>query len=408
MIEDIATLDDFNFAGKTVFVRCDLNTPIDPKTGEFLEDRRIKSHKETLLELAKKKAKVVALAHQGRAGDAEFTTLEKHAKHLSEVLGVKVKYVDDIFGTYARESVKKMKDGEIVLLENTRFYAEEEMERPPDVQANTFLVKKLAPLCEIFINDAFGTAHRSQPSTVGFTQLVPSGAGRLMESEIVGLSKCIKNPKKPLIFVLGGAKVTDSLKIIEKALGSDVEKILTGGLLANIFLIAKGYRVGEPTIEVIRGKKLTEQIPIAQALLEKNGEKIILPSDVALDKSGERFEIPLGDLPQDYPIKDVGKNTVKTYVDMIKNSGTVFYNGALGVYEEKKFAYGTEETIRALTNCRGISVIGGGDTVAAARNLGVEDKISHVSTGGKASIKFISGSKLAAIEALRGKGRKVV
>jgi len=406
MIEDIATLDDFAFAGKTVFVRCDLNTPIDPKNGEFLEDRRIKSHKDTLLELVKKKARVVILAHQGRAGDAEYTTLEKHAKRLSDVLEVKVKYVDDIFGTFARESIKKMKDGEVILLENVRFYAEEEMERPPDVQANTFLVKKLAPLCDIFINDAFGTAHRSQPTTVGFTQRVPCGAGRLMESELNGLSKCIKNPKKPLVFVLGGAKVSDSLKIMEKALSNDVEKILTGGLLANIFLIAKGYRVGEPNIEVIRGKKLMEQVPIAAALLEKYEDKIVLPVDVALNRNNERFEIPVGDLPQDYLIKDVGKNTVKNYADAIKNAGTVFYNGALGVYEEKIFAYGTEETIRALTSCRGITVIGGGDTVAAARNIGVEEKITHVSTGGKASIKFVSGSKLAAIEALRGKGKK--
>ncbi len=403
MIEDILTLDDFDFKGKTVFVRCDLNTPIDPKTGEFLEDRRIRSHKETLLELAKKKARVVVMAHQGRSGEADFTTLEKHAKRLSEVLGVKVKYVDDIFGTYARESIKNMKDGEVILLENVRFYSEEEMERPPDVQANTFLVKKLAPLCDIFINDAFGTAHRSQPTTVGFTQTAKSGAGRLMEKEIGAITKCMKNPKKPVIFVLGGAKVTDSLKIMEKALSNDVEKILTGGLLANVFLIARGYRVGEPNIEVIRGKKLMEQVPVAQALLEKYEDRIILPVDLALDRNNERFEIPLGDLPQDYKVKDVGKNTVKNYTSLIKNAGTVFFNGALGVYEEKKFAYGTEEIIKAVADCKGFSVIGGGDTVAAARDIGVEDKITHVSTGGKASIKFISGSKLAAIEALRKK-----
>ena len=406
MIEDIATLDDFDFKGKTVFVRCDLNTPIDPKTGEFLEDRRIRSHKETLLELVKKKARVVVMAHQGRSGDADFTTLEKHARRLSEVLGVKVKYVDDIFGTYARESIKAIKDGEVVLLENVRFYSEEEMERPPDVQAHTFLVKKLEPLCDIFINDAFGTAHRSQPTTVGFTQTAKSGAGRLMEKEISGLSRCLNNPKKPLVFVLGGAKVVDSLKIMEKALNNDVEKILTGGLLAIVFLIGKGYRVGEPTIEVIRGKKLTEQVPIAQSLIEKYEGKIVLPVDVALNRNNERFEIPVGDLPQDYIIKDVGRNTTKNYVDVIRNAGTVFLNGALGVYEEKTFAYGTEEIIKAVAECRGVSVIGGGDTVAAARDLGVEEKITHVSTGGKASIKYISGSKLAAIEALRGKYKK--
>jgi len=406
MIDGILTLDDYNFAGKTVLVRCDLNTPLDPKTGEFLEDRRIQSHKETIQELSDKKARIVVMAHQGRAGESEFTTLEKHAQRMTQVYGIEVKYVDDIFGTYARNTIKNMRDGEVVLLENVRFYSEEELERPADVQATTYIVKKLAPLADAFVNDAFGTAHRSQPTTVGFTQVLPSLAGRVMEKEVRSLSAVLKNPKKPLVFVLGGAKVKDSINIINKVLEGEVQYILTGGVLANIFLAAKDYRLGEPSIEFIRGKKVIDQIEVAKKILEKHEDKIILPVDLAIDEGGERVEIPVSELPQDYKIVDVGKETVKKYSDLICRAGTVFANGALGVYENKKFAYGTEEIIKAVAGCPGFSVIGGGDTVAAARDLNLEDKITHVSTGGKASIDFLAGQKLAAIEALKASAQR--
>ena len=401
MFEDILTFDDYNFDGKTVIIRLDLNTPIDPKTGEFLEERRLKSHKDTLQELIDNNAKVVCMAHQGRAGEADFTTLEKHAKRLSEILNHEVTYIEDIFGVYARNSIKNLGEGEVILLENVRFYSEEETERPPDVQATTFLVKKLAPLADVFVNDAFGTAHRSQPSTVGFTQVLTSLAGRLMEKELRALTDVLKNPKKPLTFVLGGVKVNDSIKIIKTALSNEVSQILVGGLLGNVFLAAKGYRIGDPSIEVIRGKKYTDQIPLAKELLDQYEDKIVLPVDVALNENGERVEIPVGELPQNYKIEDVGQKTVEKYISIIKKSGTVFANGALGVYENPKFAKGTEMIINAVSECKGYSVIGGGDTVAAARNLKLEDKITHVSTGGKASIDFLAGTKLAAIEALR-------
>lgn len=403
MFENILTFDDYDFNGKTALVRCDLNTPLDPSTGDFLEDRRMRSHKSTLQELSDKKAKTVIVAHQGRPGDSDFTTLESHAKRLTEILGTEVKYVEDIFGYHARNSVKNMNPGDIVLLENIRFYSEESLDRPADVQATTYLVKKMAPLADVFVNDAFGTAHRSHASTVGFTQVLPCVAGRLMEKELRGLSSVLKSTQKPLVFVLGGAKVNDSIKIMDKALSNDVEKILVGGLLANVFLAAKGYRIGDPSIEVIRGKKYTDQIKLARELLDKYEDKVVLPIDVALNDGGKRLEVPVSELPKDYRIEDVGKETVKNYVKVIKSSGTVFANGALGVYEDPGFSYATEEIIKALAECSGHSVIGGGDTVAAARNLNVEDKITHVSTGGKASIKFIAGDKLAAIEALRQK-----
>lgn len=408
MIDGIRTLDDFNVEGRTILVRCDFNTPIDSK-GEFLEDRRLRSHRETLTELSKKKARTVIMAHQGRSGESEFTTTEKHAKRLGEILGIKVEYVDDIFGTYAREKIKAMKNGEIILLENVRFYSEEETERPSDVQATTFIVKKLTPLADIFVNDCFGAAHRSQASIVGFTRTLPSAAGRLMEKEISSLAKVHTSTKKPIVFVLGGAKVNDSIKIMEKALSNNIDTILTGGLLANVLLAAKGYRIGEPSIEVIRGKRFIEQIPAAKELLDRYEDRIILPVDVALNDKGERLEVPVGELPMDYKIEDVGAETTEKYVEILKKAGTIFANGALGVYETPKFAVATEKIIKTIADCKNaFTVIGGGDTVAAARNLNVEDKITHISTGGKASILFLAGSRLAAIDALKSAATKKV
>jgi phosphoglycerate kinase len=402
MMSGILTMDDLDFEGKTVLLRCDLNTPIDPKTGEFLEDRRMRSHVPTIQELSDKKARVVVMAHQGQAGESEFTSLEKHCKHLGRLLGAKIQYADDLFGPTARTMIKNLRDGEVLLLDNVRMYSEEALERPPEAHATSYLVKNLAPLGEYFINDAFGTAHRSHASTVGFTTLLPSAAGRLMEKEIRGLGEVLSNPKKPLIFVLGGAKVKDSLKIIQKAFdGGKVDKILVGGVLANVFLAAKGFRLGDPSIEFIRGKKLVDQIDVAKDILEKRGDSIILPVDVAIDKNGERVELPLSSLPQDYKIVDVGKGTVERFKAEIGGANTVFFNGALGLYEAKPFAYATEEIIKAIAAAKCFSVIGGGDTVAAARNLGIENKITHVSTGGKASIDFLAGVKMSAIEALK-------
>ncbi len=403
MIDGIKTLDDFDFAGKTVLVRLDLNTPIDPSTGEFLEDRRMRSHVPTLQELSDKGAKVVCMAHQGQAGESEFTPLTKHAKHLSKLLGIEVKYADDLFGPTARVMVKNLRDGEILLLDNVRMYSEEALERPPEVHATSYLVKNIAPLGDIFVNDAFGTAHRSHASTVGFTAVLPCAAGRLMEKEIRALSDVLKNPRKPLLFILGGAKVKDSMKIMQKALDGGVDKILLGGVLANVFLAAKEYRLGDPSIEFIRGKKFIDQIEVAKQIIEKYQDRIVLPVDVALDKGGQRLEIPLSELPQDYRILDVGKLTVQKYVKEIQVAGTVFFNGALGMYETPAFAFATEEITKAIADAECFSVIGGGDTVAAARNLGVEEKLTHVSTGGKASIDYLAGVKMAAIEALRNR-----
>ncbi len=403
MLSEIKTLDDVELKGKTTLVRIDINTPIDVKTGRLLDDRRFRSHKDTLTELVREGAKVVILAHQGRPGDSDFTTLEKHAERLSEIISHPVEYVDEIFCSSALEKIQNMEDSQVILLENARFHSEEVLSRPADAQAKTFLVQKLSKVIDYYINDAFATAHRSQPSMVGFPRLVPSLAGRLLEKEITSIDRITKDPKKPKAFVLGGTKADDSIRASARALENGTDYILTGGVLGNIFLAAKGYRIGDVNIEFIRGKKMTDQIEIAKELIKEYGDRIVLPVDLALDHQGERMEIPVSELPQKYRISDIGSETIKKYKEIIAKCGTIFAKGALGIFEEENFAYGTEEIVKAIADSSAFSVVGGGHLVASARKLDIENKITHISSGGGASITLLAGYTLPAVEALKQK-----
>lgn len=403
MLGDIPTLDEFDFRDKTVLLRIDVNTPLDPKTGEPLDDRRFRSHKNTIDELVKKKAKLVLLAHQGRPGDPDFTTLELHSKKLSEITGYPIKYVDCVFSSYVQKEIRALKAGEIILLENVRFYSEENLDRPADAQAKTVLVQKLSAVADIFVNDAFSTAHRSQPSLVGFPMVLPSAAGRLMEKELRTIDDILQRPKKPVVFILGGTKADDSLKAIDKALANGVEYILTGGIVANLFLAAKNYRIGEGNIEFIRGKKLIDKIDVAKELLNKYEKHIILPDDLAVDMNGVRTEIPVSSLPTRFMIKDIGSETVKKYQEIVRKAGTIYAKGALGLFEDKQFAFGTIEVMKTVGETRAYAIVGGGHLVAAARDLNLEDKITHISSGGGASISLLAGYKLPAVEILRKK-----
>jgi len=404
MFENIPTIDDFDFEGKTVLLRLDLNSPLT-KEGEILDDRRFQMHKDTLQELMKKNAKIVIITHQGRPGNEkkpaeDFTTTEKHAKRMSEIVGKKIEYVEDIFGEYARKKIKNLKNGEAIMLENVRFYAEENTEKPADVQAKTFLVKKLSSCVDVFVNDAFSVSHRSQPSVVGFTQTLPSYAGRLMEKEIKALTAIAKQPKKPVTFILAGSKAEDSFKIMQKS--NTIDYILTGGVIANIFLIAKGYNIGDPSYIYIKGKGLEKFIADARELLKKYGDNILVPVDVALeDETEKRKEISISDLPKNSPIYDIGHKTVEKYKEVINISKTIFAHATMGVFEKKDFKYGTEEIIKSVANSKAFTVIGGGHTIAAARDLNVEEKIGHVCSGGGAALIMIAGESLPGIESLK-------
>jgi len=291
----------------------------------------------------------------------------------------------------------------MILLENTRFYAEENMDKPADAQAQTILVKRLRSVADVYVDDAFSTAHRSQPTLVGFPVVMPSVAGRLMERELQTIDDILKNPKKPVAFILGGTKADDSLKAIEKALENGIDYVLTGGLVANIFLAAKNYRIGDPNIEFIRGKKMIEQIDVAKALLAKYEDRIILPVDLAVDQNGIRTEILVSNLPTRFAIKDIGSQTIDNYREIVRKCGTIYAKGALGLFEDKNFAIGTIEVMKEVANSNAYAIVGGGHLVAAARDLNLEDRITHISSGGGASISLLAGSKLPAVEILRKK-----
>ena len=392
-------LDDLEVSDKTVLVRVDINSPIDPATWEILDDTRMRECASTLEELAGKKAKVVVLAHQGRPGDRDFVPLKPHAKLLEKILGRPILYVGDIFGQVAQDAIKSLKSGEILLLlENVRFWPEELEERPLEEQARTELVLKLSELADAYVNDAFAAAHRSQPSLVGFCLTLPSAAGRLMERELEGLSRALL-PQKPCVYVLGGVKVDDSLAIIKNVLEKNIaDSVLTGGLVGQTFLVAAGHELGEPNRSAI--KKFEEEVREAGGLLSTYCAKIKFPLDLACDEQGRRKEISIGELPAELPICDVGSGTIEFYSSAIAGAKTIVANGPLGIFEKPDFSKGTFEVLKAMASSRGFTVIGGGHLIAAAGAAGVSDKLGHVSTGGGACISFLSGQSLPVVEAL--------
>jgi len=397
-LKDYLTLDDFPIKNQRILVRVDVNSPMDPD-GKILDDKRFRGHLPTLRDL--EEARVVLLAHQSRAGKKDFTTMEAHARRFSQLLHRDVTYVDDIFGSHARDSIKAMKPGDVILLENTRFYSEENISRPPEDHAKSHMVKQLRPLFDLFVNDAFAVSHRSHLSVVGFTEVLPSAAGRLMEKEIDSLDMGVRGNEHPSIFVLGGTKADDSIKVIQNVFRrGGVDQVLVTGVVATVFQMAAGINVGNKNEEFVAGLDYSGLVSIAKDLLDKNPGKIVIPMDVALDKDGERLDVAMEKMPSDLLISDIGLETIVDFSRRIKEAKIVVLNGTAGIFENEKFALGTTEILKAATEA-GFSIAGGGHTSAAIEELGLEPKFSHVSTGGGASISYLSGDLLPGIEALK-------
>jgi phosphoglycerate kinase len=397
-LKDYLTLDDVILDNKRVLVRVDFNSPMDPN-GNILDDKRVKSHLETLKAL--EDCKVVLMAHQSRAGKKDFTTMEAHARLATKLLRREVTYCDNLFCSHAREAIKSLESGEVLLLENTRFFSEENMNRSPADHAKSIMVKQLAPLFDLFVNDAFAVSHRSHLSVVGFTEVLPSVAGILMDKEITALDKGLKGNEHPTIFALGGTKADDSIKVTENVLSrGGADKVLTSGVVATVFMMAAGMDVGEANKKFIEDQEYLEQIPIAARLLKEYPGKIALPVDVALNKNGERVEVGVDKFPVDLPIADIGLETIVNYSKDLKEARVTVLNGSAGIFEQEKFKLGTAELLKAATQS-GYSIAGGGHTVAAIEQLGLEPEFSHVSIGGGASITYLSGDPLPGIEALK-------
>jgi len=398
----ILTLDDFDFKGKTTLVRVDFNSPIDPETKRVLDDTRIRAHGETTLkELSQKGAKVVVLAHQGRPGDPDFTPLKQHAEILSKILGKPVKYVDDVFGEKAQKAIKELKNGEILVLENVRTFPDEQKKGTPEEHAKTEFVKTLAPLADIFVNDAFAAAHRAHVSIVGFTAVLPSVAGRIMERELKALSRVLREPEKPCVYILGGAKADDSLKISQYVLKNNIaDRILTSGVVGHLFLAAKGVNLGKANMEFLEKKELMSLAPGIKELIKNYPGKVEVPADVAVEAEGKRMEMSAGKLPTNYPIYDIGTETIKKYGDIIKGAKSIVISGPMGVFENKDFAVGTKKTFEAIAASKAFSLVGGGHTIAAVEEMGLAKRMGYVSTAGGALIEFLMGEQLPGVVAL--------
>lgn len=396
------TLNDVKVKDKVVLVRVDFNSPIDPGTKKILDDTRIRAHANTTLrELADAGAKIVILAHQGRKGDADFLPLKQHAELLSEIMRKPVKYVDDLFKEKAKTAIKNLRDGEILVLENVRDFPGETKEGTPEEHAKTEFVQNLAPLAQIFVNDAFAAAHRAHVSIVGFTPVLPSVAGRIMERELKSLSRVLENPERPSIYILGGAKADDSLEISKYVLErGSADCVLTGGVVGQIFLAAKGADLGKPTMELLHKKELMELIPGIKELVQKYSNHIKTPIDVATDMNGKRKEIPVKELPTNHPIFDIGTRTAEDYSDTIKTAKSIVISGPMGVFENQQFSLGTKKILEEIAGSRAFSLAGGGHTIAAIDKFGLNNQISYISTAGGALMEFLMGKKLPGVVAL--------
>jgi phosphoglycerate kinase len=401
-MKDYNTLDDFNFKNKTVLLRVDFNMPLDKDTLDILDTTRIKRVLPTIKELIEKDAKIVILAHQGRQGSWDFTNLKKHANALEKLLKKPVKTVDDIFGEKAKEAIRNLNKNEVLILDNIRKYDKETEKKSAEDHAKSELIQNLYPLADFFVNDAFAAAHRAQCSLIGFTEVLPSCAGRLMEKELTTLSEIIEKPKKPSIFLFGGAKFSDVIVTIERLLDNKTaDKILLTGLPANAFLKAEGIDLGEKNEKMLAKEGTSESYIEIKKLLEKYKDQIYLPSDFAQKQNTNRSEITISDLPSEYSLFDIGEKSIDNFKNIISEAKTVFLSGPCGVFEIPTFMKGTKEIFTYVANSDLFSVVGGGHTVAAVEKLGLQSKISHISTGGGSLEKFMMGEKLPVIEALK-------
>jgi len=396
------TLDDMEVGGKTVFLRVDFNMPLDKNTLQILDTTRMKLVLPTIKELVNKKAKTVIIAHQGRKGSWDFTSMKQHAEAMQKILGKPVHFVDDIHGPKAQNTIKNMQPGDVLFLDNVRKLDYETEKKSAQEHAETPFIKELYPLGDLFVNDAFAAAHRPQCSLIGFTAMLPSCVGRLMEKELKTLSRAVKEPEKPCVFLFGGAKYSDIIVTIERILQNNTaDRVLLTGLPANAFLKAKGYQLGERNEQALLEEGSPEQFDEIKQLLIDYDDVIDLPTDFGIDENGQRKEITLSELPTNKPLFDIGSDTITRYKDVLRQAKTIFLSGPCGVFENPLFMKGTKDIFTFVSESNAFSIVGGGHTVAAVKQLGLSENISHISTGGGSLEKFMMGEKLPVVEALK-------
>ena len=394
------TIDDFDFKGKTVFLRVDMNCPIDPETLEISGTKRIEETIETIDSL--NNAKIVIASHQGRVGNKDYTSMENHAKVLEKMLGRNVIYVSDIMGAAAQDQIKKLNDGEILLLDNLRLCAEENYEFSGSDAAKTIMVKRLSKLLDFCVLDSFPSAHRAHPSIVGFPYTLPSCAGRLVEKEVKKLDEIMSVAKAPHVLVLGGKKVEDRLEAIRLLIENGrADHVLLTGLIANVFLRAQG-RIRSS----LRIKREDEIVAKAHTLIGKFPDVFSTPVDVAIEQNGKRVELDIRELNKDDEIYDLGPKTIEHYGKIISGAGTVFISGPAGFFEKENFGYGTKALLENVANSMATTIVSGGHLTSALKKFGLAEKITHTSTAGGALVRYLTGTKLPMIQALEESAEK--
>jgi len=409
MDTEILTLNDFDYQGKTVILRLDINSPIDRQTGQLADDNRIRKSLSTIRELAARGGRVVMLAHQGDTEDYHnLMDLSPHAARIAELLGHFVSFVDDIAGPAAIERMETLRNGELLLLNNVRYLVEEVstfvnyVKLNPEELSKTRLVRNLAPHADLYVCEAFSAAHRSAPSLVGFAEVLPAAGGRLFVEELNTLTQVRERPEHPCVYVLGGARIADAFSMMQSILGNgSADKVLTSGLTGEVMLLACGQQLGAPSEKLIHNKGLDPYIGKAQDLLNAYADKILYPSDFAIIDEDQRREIGRDKLPVDTLLVDIGAKTIADYIEVINSARTIFVNGPAGIYEQPMCAEGTRRLWSAIADAPGYSVIGGGDSVAAARRFGVQERMGYVCTSGGGMVRFLSGQKLPVVEELK-------
>lgn len=401
-----------NLRGKTVLVRVDLNSPIAPKSKKIESNPRFEAHAETVKFLASKGAKVVLLAHQGRKGDSDCLPLDQHARILAKIVGKKILFKHDqhVFSPKSLDAVEKLKACEVLLLDNVRFLDEEAVSRTPEEHARSEFVQALAPLGQLFVQDAWSNAHRAHASMTGFCVLMPSAMGPVFARELEAAMKAREHAERPMVYLLGGAKPEDVLKLMEYSLRKGlVDKVLTSGVIGELCLMARGNKLPEPIMKDFRQKGYIQYLLPLRDLIHQYHEFIETPFDFAYaDDEGNRKEVMLTQLPHcEKPVYDIGTKTARKYAKACTNSRTVFIKGPCGKYEEETFRNGTKTVFEAVANSKAYTLIGGGHTLSAFDKLGIpKNKISFISIAGGALVEFLQGNELPAVKALELSAKK--
>jgi len=408
VLDQIASIDDGDFSGKRVLLRVDINSPIDGDSGRIVNDNRILKSVPTINDLLNKGARLAIIAHQGDTTDyGSLIGLQEHAERLADALGKPVQFVEDVAGPAAVEMILALGDGEALLLDNIRYLTEEvstfedSVKQTPADMAACYLVRRLAPIFDCYVNDAFAAAHRNSPSMVAFQELMPAYAGRLLMQELSALQTITEDPARPCVYMLGGSRAGDAFGMIQQVLSDgSADKLLLSGLVGEIFMIADGIDIGETTRDFILAKGFEPYIDQAADCLARHRDKIVYPGDVAIESGGARLNVDIATLDDDMMISDIGDQTIEEFRNAIAAAKTILVNGPPGIYENALFEKGTRSLWKAVADAEGFSVVGGGDSVTSFTRYIDMSKLNYVSTAGGALIRYLSGVQLPLIEAM--------